>query len=638
MSSRWSRALAAIVVFAAVAAAAGVYFHRPPAPLGNMLWRLELGVYDSRLSSRPSQFTDRVVIVAIDNESLTQEADGLDQWPWRRSVHARLVDKLTRDGALVIGMDILFDSPSSVDSKDDEDLAAALARSGRVILAGQLNEDTSVRGEEMATGVAGVSFPYDPFAATMLDVGLTNIPRDPDATVRRAWVVRQHQDEPYYTLPLMLAAKTLKRDPAQLAAEALAGADSAHPYLGGGTVLINYSGPAGTIKYVPYYQVLEGITPPGTFRDKIVLVGGTAEILQDIYPTPMARMDPGRREARLVQMPGVEVQANALLTLLRQSYIRPAPVRLMWAATVVLALLIAAVTVLWRPLRAGLLTGVLLVVAVLTAYLLMYQLRLWLPVVPLLLAGALAYVEGTVYLYFTEERARLRLRRAWQQRVSAEVLQVILDNPVPKVQGRKLDATVMFSDLRGFTTMCSTSAPEYVIERLNDYLTGMTEVIREFGGTIHKFIGDGIMAVFGDPVAHPDHAARAVRAAVAMQRNMAERNVVSAAAGQPPLHMGIGIHTGELVAGDIGSEQLLEYTVIGDTVSTASRIEGLNKDFHTGILISGQTVAAVGESDLPLKHLGTQGVRGRAETLELYTVDLPDLPGVTPTDQEKSAP
>ncbi|MBU0608017.1 MAG: adenylate/guanylate cyclase domain-containing protein, partial [Armatimonadetes bacterium] len=604
---------------------------------GHLLWRLELGAYDARLASRPSRFTDQIVIVAVDNESLKQERNHLNEWPWSRAIHGKLLDLLHKDGARLVGMDILFDSPSD-DPEADDALAGAMKRCGNVILAGQLNQDTATRGEEMASGVSSVSFPYEPFADTMLDLGLTNIPRDPDASVRRAWLVRSHQDEPYYTLPVMLAAYALKRDPGEVAAEGLRGGYSDHPYLGNGTILINYAGPAGTIKYVPYYQVLEGITPAGTFRDKIVLVGGTAEILQDIYPTPMARVEPGRGDAQLVQMPGVEVQANALLMLLQGSTIRPAAMVVVWGVTALLALLVAAGTVFLRPLRAGLLTLVVLVTAVVGTFLLMWQMRLWLPLVPLLLGGLLAYLEGTVYMYLTEERARLRLRRAWQQRVSAEVLQVILDNPVPKVQGRRIDATVMFSDLRGFTTMCSTSAPEYVVERLNDYLTAMTQVIREFGGTIHKFIGDGIMAVFGDPVPHADHAARAVRAAVAMQRRMIETNAAAEAAGQPPLHMGIGIHSGELVAGDIGSEALLEYTVIGDTVSTSSRIEGLNKGFKTGILVSGQTVRAMGETELPLKHLGTQGVRGRAEELELYTVDLPELQLTTPPVQEKRDP
>jgi len=298
------------------------------------------------------------------------------------------------------------------------------------------------------------------------------------------------------------------------------------------------------------------------------------------------------------------------------------------------SLAVLSATIFWRPLRGGVVLILVLGAAVALTTGLLWRSNLWLPLIPLLLIAMLAYLEGTVYMYLTEERARLKMRRAWQQRVSAEVLHVILNNRVHKVHGRKIVATVMFTDLRGFTTMCHAFPPEVVVGRLNEYLTAMTEVIREFGGTIHKFIGDGIMAVFGDPVAHPDHADRAVRAAIAMQERMERLSAEAIAAGETPLRMGIGLHTGELVAGDIGSEALLEYTVIGDTVSTASRIEGLNKEHGTGILISGQTRAALGDTSLPLQLVTTQSVRGRNEDLDLYTVQplseathVPTAPG-----------
>jgi adenylate cyclase len=618
----------------AIATAAALYFYRPPAPLGALLWRLELAAYDARLSHQDPYTADNIVIVAIDDESLQQ----MPTWPWPRSVHGQLLDRLKDSGVKLVGMDILFDSPTD-DPEDDARFAQALKRHGHVILAGQVNRDTALRGEEMSSGVSSISIPYEPFEDNMLAMGLTNIQNDPDAVVRRAWLQLKHQDVPHATLPVALAAAYLGRKPEAVAIEGLREGDGGHPYLGPTSVLVNYCGPAGSVKTLPYYQVLDGLVDPALLRDKIVLVGGTAPILQDVYPTPMARREGRGRgtTARLVPMPGVEVQANVLATLLQHRYLHPAPIPVLWAAVAFLSLLITGTTLRLRPLRAGFVAVLLVALTVVATYLLMWQHRYWLPLVPLLMGGIVAYTNGTVYMYLTEERARLRMRRAWQQRVSAEVLQVILNNPVQKVQGRHINATVMFSDLRGFTTMCHTFSPEEVVERLNEYLTAMTEVIREYGGTIHKFIGDGIMAVFGDPVPEPDHAARAVRAAVAMVRRLAELREAAEQSGKPPMYMGVGLHTGELVAGDIGSEQLLEYTVIGDTVSTASRIEGLNKEFKTCVLMSGQTRAALGEIDLPLAHVATQAVRGRAEALELHTVDYPDLCLPSPPTKEKDA-
>jgi adenylate cyclase len=233
---------------------------------------------------------------------------------------------------------------------------------------------------------------------------------------------------------------------------------------------------------------------------------------------------------------------------------------------------------------------------------------------------ALSYSASTVYMYLVEERQRLHLRRAWRQRVSSEVLSVILSNPgLTQVMGKRIDATCLFSDLRGFTDMCHALEPEQVVQRLNEYLTEMTRIIQTHGGVIHKFIGDGIMAVFGDPVAHTDHAARAVRAAIEMQREMAKLRERAEAEGSQPLHMRIGIHTGPLVAGDIGSQQFLEYTVIGATVSIASRLEGLNKELGTDLLIGKATREGLG-NEFAVTPLGFAEVRGVPEPVEVFSV------------------
>jgi adenylate cyclase len=249
----------------------------------------------------------------------------------------------------------------------------------------------------------------------------------------------------------------------------------------------------------------------------------------------------------------------------------------------------------------------------------MWMRTVWVPLVPLLLGATLSYGFGTVYLELAVEREQARLRRAWSRRVSPEVLQVILGNPrLTQVKGRRVTGTVFFSDLQDFTTFCHSCPPETVIAQINEYLGLATQVIRGHGGTLHKFIGDGVMAVFGDPVPHEDHAKRAVAAAVELQQKMADLRAQQPE-GAWPMFMRIGLHTGELVAGDIGSEDLLEYTVMGDTVSTASRLEGLNKEFGTWIMLSGATAAQLGGS-FELLALGQVQARGRAELIEAYTV------------------
>jgi adenylate cyclase len=259
------------------------------------------------------------------------------------------------------------------------------------------------------------------------------------------------------------------------------------------------------------------------------------------------------------------------------------------------------------------------VLATVVTFKILWMRTVWVPLVPLLLGTTLSYGIGTIYLELTVERAQARLRRAWSKRVSPEVLQVILGNPgLTQIKGRRVAGTVFFSDLQDFTAFCHSCPPETVVARINQYLELATQVIRENGGTLHKFIGDGVMAVFGDPVPQVDHARRALAAALELQRRMAELRM-GKAEGDWPMFMRIGLCTGDLVAGDIGSEDLLEYTVMGDTVSLASRLEAMNKEYGTSIMLSGSTASQVGEG-FDLVSLGKAEARGRAEAIDVYTV------------------
>jgi class 3 adenylate cyclase len=319
-------------------------------------------------------------------------------------------------------------------------------------------------------------------------------------------------------------------------------------------------------------------------------------------------------------MPGVEIEAHVAEALVQGRFVVPLAPALSGALTVLLALVMAALLAWLKPLK-GLALGwaPLLALAVVGSFEVFWVQRVWVPLVPLVLGLTLSYGLGTVYLELTAEREQRQLRQAWGRRVSPEVLAVILSNPgLTKVKGRRVVGTVFFSDLQDFTKFCHSSPPERVVEQVNRYFTAATEIIRQHGGTLHKFIGDGVMAVFGDPVAQPDHARRAVQAARDLQARMAawQRD---AGPDDWRMYVRIGLHTGDLVAGDVGSERLLEYTVMGDTVSTASRLEGMNKQFGTQILMSADTARAAGDGS-DLVSLGVGEVRGRETPLEVYTV------------------
>ncbi len=354
---------------------------------------------------------------------------------------------------------------------------------------------------------------------------------------------------------------------------------------------------------------------------KVVLIGATDPALQDMYDTPLSlglESDGSNESGR--QMPGVEVMASAMDTILEQRYIKPARPVLPILLTCLLAVAVALFEIKLRPLWSlGLVWLPAMVIPLLAALALLEYSNLWLLLIVAFLGVTLSYGGTTVYMELTTERQRRRLHRSWAQRVSPEVLRVILDNPaLTEVPGENVVATVMFTDLQGFTTFCHEYPPEQVVETLNEFLTRITRVIRRYGGTVHKFIGDGVMATFGAPVPQADHARRAVQAACEIQEEI-ERLTAKFGSDRWSTIVRVGVHTGELVAGDIGSDELLEYTVIGDMVSTASRLEGINKQFGTRVMISQATAQAAGPG-FELESLGAVEVRGRSESLEVFAV------------------
>jgi len=604
------------------------------------LWRAELISYDYRLSyTKPLGRSPDIVLVTIDEESFSQPE--LNRWPWPRSFHAKVIRNLAKAGARLIGVDIVLAGVSGEPaaeaaeseewalepppSEDDIELTEALKEAGNVILAMEVASE-GVAGKEGEAELVVGSFPYWEFEEAALGLAAVNVPEDIDGSVRRYWTSIVHQDETFPTMAIALASLYRQDDTLKVADGALSQGHAKHPALASDSFLIRYRAPIGLgFERIPYHRVLaNGFLEDEFYRSKvagkIVLIGATASLLQDLYETPVALRGVGGSGDKTARMPGVEIIAHATGTVLNSRYILPlAP-----AAAGMLTLLFSAamgLALIWlRPLKALLLGWLpLVIVAIVLAFVVFWGRSLWVPLVPLLLGVTLSYTLGTVYLELTADREQRRLRRAWAKRVSPEVLEVILNNPgLTKVTGRRVVGTVFFSDLEGFTSFCHSSAPERVVEQINKYLGLATQVIRKHGGTLHKFIGDGVMAVFGDPVPQEDHARRALAASVELQKRMAAlRDAQSSEAWA--MFVRVGLHTGELVAGDIGSEDMLEYTVMGDTVSTASRLEGYNKELGTDILMSKATAERVGEG-FKLESLGEINVRGRAVPVEVYTV------------------
>jgi adenylate cyclase len=577
------------------------------------------------LQALNAQFTARgpevpaspIVIVAIDEDSF----DELHlTWPWPRALHAQLIDTISAAGPAAIGLDIVFAEPSLHGEADDEVLAGAIARAGTVVLGAAF---TDVRG--MGFAKQDLNPPIRPVRDGAAGWGIVGFGIDPDAFIRRATLTYPFQGRSLdaFTVPLYRLATS-----SGIRAAPLPAAPTVDEARAPAEVIINFQGGPRTFLRVPYYQVLSGDVPPGTFTGKIVLVGATSPVLHDVYPTPFAPHG---------TMPGVEIHANVLETLLLGIPIRAMPRGAIFLATVLAgglaSWLVAAVR--WPMVAAGVVIGIgAIAVAVTQAAFLWW--RWWVPVVPPLVALAVAYGASTVASVIREQRQRRRLSRFFSPAVVSEIMR----NDEDRLASRRRRVTVLFSDIRGFTAMSERMEPEKIVRFLREYLTVMTEVVFRNGGTVDKYIGDAIMALYNAPFDQPDHAARAVRTALEFQGRLREVIAGFDDRALTDLHCGVGINTGDAVVGTIGSEQRLEYTAIGDAINLGARLEALTREHRVPILISESTYQEVAGEFL-VRDLGAVPVRGKAAPVKIYAVLGPaDQPGVStlPVPAARMAP
>src|SRR5574341_2089451 len=536
-----------------------------------------------------------IIIVTIDASSIAE----LGTWPFPRSMHGDLVDRLSAGRPLALGIDVIFDTPSR--REEDEALGAAVARAGNVVLGA-----APIVDEQVFYRRVDPNPPLPVIRAGAAAVGVVVYPRDSDSVVRRAPLALTVGDQ------AMDAFDTALYHVARKAGLAVA------PLPRGRSVLVNFRGRPNSFPWISYHQVVAGgvdgqpLIKPEAFRGKIVLVGPTSEVLHDHFPTPFARRG---------EMPGVEIHANALETLVRGNAIREVPQWVSTVVAVVAALLGAALVVRLRALRA--LGAALLLWAVLAlgAFAAFALGDVWMRG----MAGSLAFVLGygsTVLEHFVrEQREKRRLSRFF----SPDVLRAVVRarDELSLGSSRRL-VTVLFSDLRGFTSISEKLQPEQVAEMLREYLGEMTEIVFKHGGTVDKYIGDCVMALYNVPFEDPEHAVKAVRTGLEFQ----ERTLAAAARWETKygvvIRNGVGINTGEAVVGTLGSPQRLEYTAVGDTVNLAARLESITKDYGAPIVISEFTYEYV-KGLFATKELGEVTVKGKSVPVKIYAVLASDI-------------
>lgn len=519
-----------------------------------------------------------VVIVAIDDAAF--ESLGRQQ-PIPREYLARVLRGVERTGAAVVGIDISLASPTTpaADAALAEAIRGFVDGKRRVVLLDPLSA-----GGPLGARALGAS----------VSMAAADVPADQDGVIRRvAPMLPRPGGRATPTLGLAVVAGFTGADPAGSAA-----------LLPEGLLRVNYVGPARTFLTIPSGAVAALADPAAEIasdnplRGRAVLIGGTFSDSRDFHRTPYG------------VLPGVEIHANVAHMLLTRSFIRPSGWLMSLALQLGVVFLAGLVMAAVRPIRATVvcLVGALLL-GVPASYLAFSRGGYWvdfmLPVLATVLLGLGA-----------EALARRRFREAFTRYVSREVADRIQADPA-SLAGERRVVSILLSDLRGFTTLSETMPPEQMATRLTEYFDAMTAVIFAHRGMVNDFVGDAIMAFFGAPLDDPEHALHAVQSAVAMERTVRELTRRWEAAGLPILKMGIGIHTGLVFAGNVGGTGKVKYAVVGDAVNVAARLEGLNKDFGTVILLTEATRLAVGDG-LEVSDRGPVSVKGRRESVHVF--------------------
>jgi adenylate cyclase len=583
-----ARRLRTLLLLAAAVVVVGVAL---TLDLTGALQRLEYTSVNERFRIRGQQKPPNdVVIVGIDDKTF----DEMDvRWPtFRRKFHAQAIRNLTRAGAKVIAYDVQFTEPDADHPHDDDILIEAVRDQPHAVMA-TTEVDARTGKTRIFGGALGLRY-------SRAIPSNSNYENDSDGRIRHV----AFKIDGLETFPLAAAR-------AQLGGRLKLPA--------GNSAWIDFKGDTPSLRRFSFVDIYEGRFKDSDVRGKVVVVGGVAPSLQDLHPTSTTGSG---------LMPGPEIQASAVVTALEGFPIQDAP---RWVSILALVLLgvLAPLAALRLRILPALAIGALAVAAFIVGAQIVFDRNgLMLIVVYPVLAGigallATAAVHG-VTVAFEREHARDAFARFVPEAVVDEVLR---SADGARLGGVQREGTVMFSDLRGFTSFAETLEPAVVIGSLNRYLTAMSEAILDHGGTLVAYMGDGIMAVFGAPLAQDDHADRALAAA----REMLERlEGFNAWLRQEGLHegfkMGIGLNSGQVMSGHVGSERRLEYTALGDTTNTAARLEGMTKGTPHQLYVADSTRTRLSQPADDLVEVGEFEVRGRTASVKLWSLAEPAAP------------
>ena len=583
----------------------------------------------------PPKAPEDIVIAAVDEKSLARYG----RWPWPRKLQAELIEKIFEDGPRAVALDIFYPEPESPGS--DAALADVIGRHrDRLVVAlgfeveegltfeGELNDvlyDHSILKIENLKLLRSVEafrvlLPPEPIAGSATFGHVYSLP-DRDGKVRWENLYIKYGDEYFPSLALQTARIAKGIGPQGMIIAGGQGVDLDGLWIPTdefGRLHIKYIGGEGSFEYVSASDIISGNVDKGYFKDRIILIGTSAIGTYDQKVTPFS-----------ANMPGVEKNATAVANIMNRDLMRRAPLYFDLFAVLLSG---AAALLAGRRKKAS---GHLIFYACLTALIMianqsafnLYSLRINLvyPLMTVLFIGAFQ----TGYRYLVEERKARDIRKMFSSYVTERVVNELTKNPeMARLGGDRRRVTVLFSDIRGFTSFSERHEPEEVVAILNEYLTAMTDIVFRWEGTLDKFIGDAIVAFWGAPMEQEDHSERAVRCALNMIKKVEELREKWISEGKTPLTIGIGLNSGDVIVGNIGAEgKKMDYTVIGDNVNIGARVESLTKQFETDILFTEPVFDNIREfveqgriGHVSIKGIADVVVKGKEKPIKIFEI------------------
>jgi adenylate cyclase len=592
---------------------------------------------DLRLLLRgPLKPPTSVIIVAIDNKSVKE----IGRWPWSREIIGNLITGMAEYGVKVAALDVVFSETQNQTS--DTALAESIALSGNII-AGHFfrNEMHPIDPDVLAqiqssriqkltidTGVTSVPLiEYANLDANIASIGqgalgygFFNVISDTDGLFRQLPLLMLYKGDIYPSMVLQ-ALKYFTQETAEISigtsgVRAIRLGKYVIPSNQEGELSVNYYGPGGTIKTYSAVDIIKKRLPPDELRGKLAFAGFTEMGIYDVRPTPFDSI-----------LPGVEIHATVAANTLEQRFIlhNSSTIRAEQALLFLLPLVVALFLGMAPSATIGFFVGIgLNAMYIVVNYILFSRFFIDLSLLPPIMALGLTMISSEIYRSLVVDRKGRYLKKAFSNYVSADLVAQIIKNPdILKLGGEKREISILFSDIRGFTTLSEQLSPENLVQVLNEYLNPMTLIVLEEKGTLDKYIGDAVMAIYNAPLDVAGHADHACRSALKMMVKLDELNRSFTERGIHTIDIGIGINTGDAVVGNMGAAMRFDYTAIGDNVNLASRLEGLNKMYGTHIIVSESTKLQAGD-DLMFREIDLVAVKGKLQPVPIYELMTSD--------------